>query len=116
MEYALKHVFGAKLHSWLASLASGTRPVRRHQGDSSQEDVLTRHRLRLFCEARSSVNNAVSVSGSHAANSSSGLRRRAGRKRINFDSWGGKRKFLVCGLNHFLFVWTYLAFSHLWDV
>lgn len=51
MEDALKHVFGAKLHSWLASLASGTRPVRRHQGDSSQEDVLTRHSLRLFCEA-----------------------------------------------------------------
>lgn len=87
MEYALKHVFGAKLHSWLASLASGTRPVRRHQGDSSQEDVLTRHCLRLFCEARSSVNNAVSVAGSHSANSSSGLRRGAGRRRISLDSW-----------------------------
>lgn len=65
MEYALKHVFGAKPHSWLASLASGMRPVRRHQGDSSQEDVLTHHCLRLFCEGWSSVNNAVPVASSH---------------------------------------------------
>lgn len=50
MEYALQHVFGAKLHSWLASLTSGMRPVRRHQGDSSQEDVLTHHRPGLFRE------------------------------------------------------------------
>lgn len=50
MDRALKHVFGVKLHSWLAFLASGMRAVRRHQGDSSQEDILTHHCLRLFCE------------------------------------------------------------------
>lgn len=50
MEHALKHVFGVKLHSWLAFLASGMRAVRRHQGDSSQEDILSHHCLGLFCE------------------------------------------------------------------
>lgn len=65
MEYARKHVFRAKLHSWLVSLTSGMRPVRRHQGDSSQEDVLTHHCLRLLCECWSSVNNAVLVASSH---------------------------------------------------
>lgn len=84
MEYALKHVFGVKLHSWLASLTSGMRPVRRHQGDSSQEDALTRLCLRLFCEAWSSVYNAVSVAGSHSANSSCGLRRGAARQKDKF--------------------------------
>lgn len=73
MEHALKHVFGVKLHSWLAFLASGMRAVRRHQGDSSQEDILSHHCLGLFCEDWSSVNNAVPVARSHKANSSSSL-------------------------------------------
>ena len=50
MEHALKHVFGLKLHSWLAFFASGMKAVRRHQGESSQEDILTHHCLRLFCD------------------------------------------------------------------
>lgn len=80
MEYAQKHVFGATLHSWLASLTSGMRPVRRHQGDSSREDVLTHHCLRLFCEGWSSMNNAVA--SSHLTDLSSCLRteERIGKK------------------------------------
>lgn len=82
MESTLKHVFGAKAHSWLASLTSGMRPVRRHQGDSSQEDVLTHHCPRLFSKGWSSMNNAVPVTCSHLANSSSSLQRKAATERV----------------------------------
>lgn len=67
MEFALQHASGVKLHYWLASLTTGMRPVRKHQSDSSLEDVLTHHRLRRFCEGWLSM-NSVSVVHSHLDN------------------------------------------------
>lgn len=86
---------GVKLHSWLVFLAIGMRAVRRHQGDSSQEDFLTHHCLRLFCEDWSSVNNAVPVTSSHEANSSSSLQCRAKKQRNNFKFMSGEM-FCLC--------------------
>lgn len=115
MEHALKHVLGVKLHSWLAFLASGMRAVRRYQGDSSQEDILTHHCLRLFCEDWSSVNNAVPVASSHKANSSSSLQCRAKKRRHNFK-FMSREMFCLCSfptgidsrtlytLSHFIFL------------
>ncbi len=75
------------------------RPVRRHQGDSSQEDALTHHCPGLFCKGWSSMNNAVPVASSHMANSSSSLRRGAGR---GCD----RNKFLIHEKRNVLFVFA----------
>lgn len=95
MEHALQHVFGVKSHSWLGFLASGMRAVRRHQGDSSQEDILTHHCLKLLCEDWSSVNNAVPVASSHKANSSSSLRCGAKNQRNHFK-FMSREMFCLC--------------------
>lgn len=95
IEHAPKHVFGVKLHFWLAFLTGGMRAVRRHQGDSSQEDILTHHCLGLFCEDGSSVNNAVPVASSHKANLSSSLQCRAKKQRNNFK-FMSREMFCLC--------------------
>lgn len=63
----------AKLHSWLSSLTGGMRPVRRHQGDSSQEGVRKHHCPRLFRKDWSSLNITTPVLSSQFANSLSNL-------------------------------------------